>query len=374
SLGRPSDVDDLVAEAYLRILTALQQGSGPTSLFRPYLYRTIASLVATWGGRQREFASDALDDISDPEAPETAVEDRPVAAFELGAAVTAFQSLPEQWRTVLWYTEIEGLTPAKAAPHLGLTARAVAVKSSRARDHLRSAWVRAHLSTAGKPAACADAIEHFDGLRRGKLRASTEHRVRAHLSECAPCTSAYEEFGHLSSRLRAAVFPVLFGGGIAAALLRDGVSAPAASAAVLPAAPAGSGAAPGAGSGTAGGGTGAASAGFSAAGITGLAATGVAVLAVAGLAFGAVFPLESTEGAPAGPPSAGPAPGPAESVDSPRAETSPGARPAPSSPGADEVAAAHAYPVDPVPLLPGALTPVAPGTAAPYPGPTGHPG
>lgn len=38
------DKDDLVSEAFTRILQALRNGSGPRELFRPYLYRTVRNV------------------------------------------------------------------------------------------------------------------------------------------------------------------------------------------------------------------------------------------------------------------------------------------------------------------------------------------
>ena len=40
-LGEPAD---LVSEAFTRIFTVLQRGSGPTGAFRPYLYTTIRNI------------------------------------------------------------------------------------------------------------------------------------------------------------------------------------------------------------------------------------------------------------------------------------------------------------------------------------------
>src|SRR5690606_37341234 len=40
------DPEDLVSSAYLKIFELVEDGSGPTGAFRPYLYRVISSLAA----------------------------------------------------------------------------------------------------------------------------------------------------------------------------------------------------------------------------------------------------------------------------------------------------------------------------------------
>ena len=40
-ISNPSNADDLVSEAFLRVLHALQGGAGPDGAFRPYLFSTL---------------------------------------------------------------------------------------------------------------------------------------------------------------------------------------------------------------------------------------------------------------------------------------------------------------------------------------------
>lgn len=63
---------------------------------------------------------------------ETATEGDRVAA--------AMLALPERLQSVLWYTEILGMTPEEIAPLLGICARTVSEELVRARKDLRLAF------------------------------------------------------------------------------------------------------------------------------------------------------------------------------------------------------------------------------------------
>ncbi|GMA95060.1 hypothetical protein GCM10025881_18840 [Pseudolysinimonas kribbensis] len=73
------------------------------------------------------------------------------ATLENTITVRAFRTLPERWQTILWYTEVEGMEPAEAAPYLGLTANGAAALAYRARDGLKKAWLQAHVSDVRVP-------------------------------------------------------------------------------------------------------------------------------------------------------------------------------------------------------------------------------
>src|SRR6187402_1912410 len=158
-----AEPEDIVAEAYLRILRSMQGGGGPHEAFRPYLYRTIRNVALGW---KPDSASLGLDDVA-----ETA-DDRPgpeETAADNTITLRAFRTLPERWRTVLWYTEVEGMEPADAAPLLGLTANATAALAYRARDGLKKSWLQAHVSEQRVPPECRWTTQRMGEYARGGL-------------------------------------------------------------------------------------------------------------------------------------------------------------------------------------------------------------
>src|ERR1700744_1165085 len=97
-----ADPDDLVAEAFTRILHALTAGRGPSGGFRPSPYAPIRN-VALNGAR----TPTALTNVDFETVPGVdATDDSLEAALNSSLTAAAFRGLPPRWQTVLWYTEV----------------------------------------------------------------------------------------------------------------------------------------------------------------------------------------------------------------------------------------------------------------------------
>lgn len=228
------DAEDLVAEAFARIFRLVSAGRGPTEAFRPYLYSTIRNLAARWGtSGASETAVEDIGELADPFISA----DPELRAVERTITVRAFRSLPERWRTVLWYTEVEGLDPHEVAPLLGVSANAVAALAYRAREGLRTAWVQAHISDRGIPDECRWAVTHLGEQARGSLSARDRRGMDAHLLDCARCTILHEEAEDLAGHLGAMVLPIVVGSTAASAWAAAGSPASVSWAAGVPAMP-----------------------------------------------------------------------------------------------------------------------------------------
>ncbi|TPW73512.1 sigma-70 family RNA polymerase sigma factor [Schumannella sp. 10F1B-5-1] len=229
------DADDLVSEAYVRIYQRVLAGGGPTGAFRPYLYTTIRNLAASWGSAQsREVDVEAMDEVEDERIPG----DPAAEALDRTLTARAFRSLPERWRTVLWYTEIEGMDPHEVAPILGITPNAVAALSYRAREGLRAAWLQAHVNDAVAEGECRWALEHLGGNARGSLAPREKKRLDAHLADCTKCAIISEEVEEVGSHLALVMVPLILGGVVGGAVLAQLAAPGAAMAATIPAVPA----------------------------------------------------------------------------------------------------------------------------------------
>ncbi len=201
------DPDDLVAESFTRIYQLLQKGRGPNAAFRPYLFTTIRNTAASWGRARRETSIDTLESFEDPSSGE----DASMLALDRGLTATAFRSLPTRWQEVLWYSEVESMTPAQIAPLLGMSANGVAALSYRAREGLRQAWIGAHLNSASADEQCRWSIERLGGYTRGTLSQRDTTRVEKHLDGCARCTIAATEAKEVGSRLAMVLLPLTAG-------------------------------------------------------------------------------------------------------------------------------------------------------------------
>ena len=209
----PAEREDLVAEAFTRVLQTLLSGNGPTEEFRPYLLVTMRHAAINAARRGPAFALYA-------EVPDTPTDDDPVAARLSGRdAASAFAGLPERWRMVLWHTEVEGESPATIAPMLGMTPNGVAALAYRAREGLRQAYLRMHLPPVDQR-DCRAATDKLAGWVRRSISAPQRRKISAHLSRCPRCRQLAQGLTELNGELRGVLAPVVLGTSLAAAYLK----------------------------------------------------------------------------------------------------------------------------------------------------------
>lgn len=201
------DPDDLAQEAFTRTWSALRAGHGPRDAFRAYLNAAIRNIAATWA--RKALASTPLDD--DAPLAELTLADPTESALEHSLIVRAFQSLPDEWRSVLWYVDVEGLTATEVAPWLGLNPNSVTSLTYRAREGLRRAWISAHLNSAGLGDGCRWTAERMPVHLRQGLPQAQKLRFESHLEGCASCTVLLGELDDVAHRLKATLIPLALG-------------------------------------------------------------------------------------------------------------------------------------------------------------------
>jgi RNA polymerase sigma factor (sigma-70 family) len=210
------EAQDVVSEAFTRVLRLLKTGGGPEDSLGPYLRTTIRRLaIDRHRSTQRTGPADPstfdiLPTAGDPMARAT---DRQLVR-------RAFETLPLRWQEVLWHTEIEGSAPASLASRLNTTPNAVAALAYRAREGLRQAYLSINLSTE-VAAGCKPFAKGIPALVRGTLPAREAQPLLGHLGTCGTCRERRDEMFLLVSDLPAALAPALLlpvaaGTGIAA--------------------------------------------------------------------------------------------------------------------------------------------------------------
>lgn len=314
----PHTAEDLTSEAFAGALRAVRGGSGPDGPWRPYLLTSVRRTAAAWSrtARRTELSPDFEGWLTRAPTVESS-EEGTLRREDANLVLRAFRSLPERWQTALWHSAVEGESPDRIAPLLGLTTSGVASLTARAREGLREAYLAERAGDAGAPAEC----RHYTGLlaasvRRGGRRRRAQRGLEHHLAVCRRCRRTNAELRELNSSLSAALPAslLLWAGtaygprpagssgagdsGASAASGTPGVSgtpavsdaagAPGASGASGAADPAAAGASGGTGSGTASGGSASgAAAGAGGAGGAGGAVTTVGAASAAGGAAGA---------------------------------------------------------------------------------------
>jgi RNA polymerase sigma factor (sigma-70 family) len=213
-LAKGPDSDDLVAEAFTKVLSVLRGGGGPDIAFRAYLLTAIRRLHID---RLREGRRVEPTDDFERFEPETIASDSAVDEFERSTAARAFSSLPERWQLVLWHLDVEGQKPAEIAPLLGLGANGVSALAYRAREGLRQAYLQMHLAdSAGE--RCRWTTEHLGAYVREGLSRRDSTKVAQHLDECRRCSGLYLELSEINSNLGSVLAPALLGSAAAAYL------------------------------------------------------------------------------------------------------------------------------------------------------------
>src|SRR3954454_11842998 len=206
-LAGPGDADDLVSDAFAKVLTVLQRGGGPDLAFRAYLLTAVRRLHVDRirsGSRLRP-----VDDLT-PFDPGLPFQDTAVEGCDNAAAARAFASLPERWQMVLWHTEVEQQKPADIAPLLGMSANSVSALAYRAREGLRQAFMNQH-AVDPDDVDCAWTRDHLGAYIRGGLSRRDATRVDDHIEGCRACAAVYLELTEVNSGLAGLLAPLLLG-------------------------------------------------------------------------------------------------------------------------------------------------------------------
>ncbi|WP_447007742.1 sigma-70 family RNA polymerase sigma factor [Saccharothrix isguenensis] len=210
-----AEADDLVSEAFAKVLDVLRAGLGPDSAFRAYLLTAVRH--SAYDRTRRDKRLRLVDDVEAVSGVEKVTtvpfQDPAVATLERSLATRAFESLPERWQTVLWHTEIEGQTAAQLAPMLGLTANGASALAYRAREGLKTAYLQAHLER-NPTNRCRATVAKLGSWTRGGLNRREAAQVEAHLDECVHCRALAAELADVNGTLRAVIAPLVLGTGV----------------------------------------------------------------------------------------------------------------------------------------------------------------
>jgi RNA polymerase sigma factor (sigma-70 family) len=199
-----ADAEDAVAEGFARVFAALPRMAGRQIAFRPYLLTCVRNAATDRLRRERRI--DLRDQM--PETPGTAqADDMALMGLERNLVGEALQALPARWRTVLWLTEVEGLSPAEVSRRIGIKPNAVAALAYRARKGLREAYLQAHLKAEASE-ECRATVGRLGNYVRGDLSEKERGAVQAHLDTCAKCRCRRDELTDVNATLRNAFLPV----------------------------------------------------------------------------------------------------------------------------------------------------------------------
>jgi len=205
--SNPHDAADAVSDAFTRVFQALPERPQAAGHFLPYLLAAVRNTAIDGlrrGGRQRAATSGEQADRASPGAgPGERLEADVEAAF----VSSAFRSLPERWRSVLWLTEVEGFAARDVAILLGMTPNGVAQLAVRARAGLRQRYLQAHLRQT-EVRSCRDTVSRLGAYVAGGLAPRDVSKVDQHLAGCEACRSRLAQLRDVTPCLYRAVLPL----------------------------------------------------------------------------------------------------------------------------------------------------------------------
>ena len=205
SAATAADAEDAVAEGFAKVFAALPRLVDRDLAFRPYLLACVRNAAVDRHRRTRKL--DLRDEVPDHAAAAGDPDEIVLADLDRNLVGEALQSLPERWRTVLWLTEVEGMTPMEVSAVIGIRPNAVSALSYRAREGLRQAYLQAHLRVEAK-AACRSTVHRLGPYVRNKLAGRERDNVQAHLDGCATCRQRRDELADVNASLLGALIPI----------------------------------------------------------------------------------------------------------------------------------------------------------------------
>ncbi|WP_129783858.1 sigma-70 family RNA polymerase sigma factor [Promicromonospora panici] len=201
-IGRGPAVDDVVAESFTSLLTAVRRGGGPSSNVRSYLLTTVRNTAIGFLRAQQKAVPAEAEVVDRPHHDR----DELTAADDDHRVRRAFAEMPARWRRVLWYVDVHELPPAQVGPLLGVSPNAVSSLARRARQRLRREYLQAHQDRVAP--GCEDFAPHLARYVDETLAVPVHHRVDAHVLECAFCAAAVDQMRDLKRRMRAVLLPL----------------------------------------------------------------------------------------------------------------------------------------------------------------------
>ncbi|MFD0491135.1 sigma-70 family RNA polymerase sigma factor [Saccharopolyspora spinosporotrichia] len=220
-----AETDDLVSEAFAKVLDTLRAGRGPTTAFRAYLLTAVRNTA--YDRTRRDKKLHLAPDVTEVSGADVGVPftDTAVDGLERTLAAQAFSRLPERWQTVLWHVEIEGQSPSEVAPLLGLTANGVSALAYRAREGLRQAYLQVHLGqleSAPGVEHCRATMDRLGAWTRQGLSKRETAQVENHLDGCDRCRALAGELAEVNGALHSIIGPLVLGAGAAGYLAVSG--------------------------------------------------------------------------------------------------------------------------------------------------------
>jgi DNA-directed RNA polymerase specialized sigma24 family protein len=222
--GFSADAELAVIDGFTNVFDALPAEPTPETSFRPHLLAAVRQAALDrlprpgLGERWRRRPAPRATVIE----PEVVV----LSGMEHHLLIGSLRRLPERWRSALWLTEVERMTPGEAAAVLSMTPSAVTTVATEARHRVIDACLEAHRRSVFR-SGCAHTVDRLGAYVRGQLTPRERITIKAHLDRCLPCRMRRSELTDVAGSLIGALPPLpLMGGECQRHWLMAGATAP----------------------------------------------------------------------------------------------------------------------------------------------------
>ncbi|MEV7974381.1 sigma-70 family RNA polymerase sigma factor [Cellulomonas sp. NPDC089187] len=180
-----AEADDVVADTFAAVLSALRSGQGPEGPIGPYLTTALRRQISRHlEATDRMVYTGGLVDLVDSEVPTASVEDVVFDAVDGADASAAFHQLRPRDQRVIELIELQGMSYQQAAQELDVQVATLGHMLFTARKALYDAWVAQHIPGSGEEHPHAlDLARYLTGTAGARIR----RRVGTHLETCVSC-------------------------------------------------------------------------------------------------------------------------------------------------------------------------------------------
>ena len=198
-----ADADDVVADAFAGVLSAIRNGRGPRDNFRRYLLACVRNGCRT---RRRTIPFAPSDALFEPTDGGQVLLEDPERFVEADIVARAFSELTPRWQQMLWSTAVEQKSAQEMAQAMRLSPNAAAALAHRAREAFATAYLTEHLGAAPSH-DCRRHVPHLAAYVRNQLPAGRTAALDQHLVDCAGCAGAVADLRDVNTSLRSLLPP-----------------------------------------------------------------------------------------------------------------------------------------------------------------------
>ena len=206
-LTSATDVEDLVSEAFAKVLTIVRRGGGPTSPSAPTCSPRSAACTSTRCAARSSSGRSTTSRRSTTACPSATP---PWRASRTRRRPARSRRCPNGGSWSCGTPRSRARSRPRSRKLLGMSANSVSALAYRAREGLRQAFLNMHAQDA-EDDACAWTQDNLGAYIRNAASKRDSLKVRTHVDECRRCMGIYLELSEVNTNLSGILGPIVLG-------------------------------------------------------------------------------------------------------------------------------------------------------------------